>query len=106
MACRLVPADLRAGLTRAHSNVAKEVEQVEAILDRFDSTLKAALVKSGAKIQYQLDKITKKVEREIFRRDQQATRAAERLTNAIYRINICRSACTQSCRFWRSMARI
>jgi bacillithiol biosynthesis cysteine-adding enzyme BshC len=80
----LVPADVKMGLARAHGNVAAEIAQVETVLEPFDPTLKAALVKSGAKIRYQLDKITKKVEREIFRRDQQAIRAAERLTNAIY----------------------
>jgi uncharacterized protein YllA (UPF0747 family) len=84
VASRIIPSEIRDELAEAHRNVTSALAKVEQTLAAFDPTLKASLVKSSAKIQYQLAKISKKTEREIFRRDERAVLAAGRLSNVIY----------------------
>jgi uncharacterized protein YllA (UPF0747 family) len=53
-------------------------------LDQFDPTLAAALDKSQAKMVYQLDKTRRKIEREVLRRDERATKEAQYLGNLLF----------------------
>jgi bacillithiol synthase len=84
IANRLVPATVAESLSRAQTHIAAELSNVENVLSDFDPSLTAALQKSAAKIQYQLEKIATKTATETIRRDEQAARAANRLANALY----------------------
>lgn len=84
IARQLVPADIAQRLEKMKSAISAELQDTGRTLSAFDPTLQASLAKSGAKIQYQLDKIAAKTARETFRRDDQAADVARRLTNAIY----------------------
>ncbi len=84
IASRLIPAAVGESLHEAQAHIAAELSRVEGVLSGFDPSLTAALNKSGAKIRYQLEKIIGKTETEALRRDQQAVRAANRLSNALY----------------------
>ena len=53
-------------------------------LSSFDPTLEQSAQKSTAKIRYQLEKLSRKAAKEAMRRDAQAARGAEYLTNFIY----------------------
>lgn len=84
IARQLVPADITHCLEKMKSAISAELQDTGRALATFDPTLQTSLAKSGAKIQYQLSKITAKTARETFRRDERAADAARRLCNAIY----------------------
>ncbi len=53
-------------------------------LERFDHTLAASLLKSRAKMLYQLEKARRKTAREILRRDGRAVSDAQHLTTLLF----------------------
>jgi bacillithiol synthase len=66
------------------STVASAVDGLQASLRDFDPTLDAAAKKSGAKILYQIEKLSKKAAREQLRRDERAKQDTTYLTDLLY----------------------
>lgn len=81
---RLTPPELRGEIDAAKARVAHTLEGLDPVVEGFDHSLAAALETSRRKILYQVEKLGRKVEREALRRDGQAVRDAERLTQWIY----------------------
>jgi bacillithiol biosynthesis cysteine-adding enzyme BshC len=84
IAQQLVPQSIEDAFRRTRSTFDQELGHLGAELHSFDPTLAAALEKSGAKIRYQLEKLSRKTTRERLRRDRQAAADAEYLINTIY----------------------
>jgi bacillithiol synthase len=84
IASRLVPSQLVDEFASVRSTVASAVEGLQASLRDFDPTLDAAAKKSGAKILYQIEKLSKKAARERLRRDERAKRDTTYLTDLLY----------------------
>src|SRR5262249_14321592 len=58
--------------------------EMRAEMLRFDPTLAAALDKSEAKIRYQMNKMRRKTEREVLRRDARATADARHISSMLF----------------------
>jgi bacillithiol synthase len=84
IAQQLIPARIDESFEGTRRAIDDELSRLSGELLAFDPTLGAALEKSGAKIRYQLEKLSRKVTRERLRRDQQASDDAEYLINTIY----------------------
>ena len=81
---RLVPRSIGESFRKTREAMDEELGRLGADLQTFDPTLAAALEKSGAKIRYQLEKLSRKATRERLRRDRQALDDAEYLIHTIY----------------------
>jgi hypothetical protein len=68
----------------ASASVLESTERLRTALDSFDLTLAAAMQKSAAKMQYQIDKNRGKAAREALRREQRAADGAARLSGLLY----------------------
>ena len=84
VAKRLVPPAVHEGLESSRTRVNETLAGLDRTLAGFDSTLASALGKSRAKIEYQLTKIGRKVEREAIRRDARASEEARFLAGLLY----------------------
>jgi bacillithiol biosynthesis cysteine-adding enzyme BshC len=84
IAARLVPERLRAGLDRTKAAFSAALDGLRGDLDSFDVTLAAALATNRRKIEYQVDKMTRKTATQIMARDEQATRDARSLNGLVF----------------------
>ena len=84
IARQLIPASLSHTLARTHAQSEAQIGELTRDLAAFDSTLAAALTNSARKIQYQLAKIEKKVQREALRRDERAAAEAAYLSHLLF----------------------
>jgi len=80
----LTPEGVAQSFRETSSAVQARLDQLRGTLEQFDHTLAQALVKSRAKISYQLEKTQRKIERETLRRDARASADTERLGNLLY----------------------
>jgi bacillithiol biosynthesis cysteine-adding enzyme BshC len=80
----LTPEVVAQSFDEASIAVQVHLDQLGGTLEQFDRTLCDALVKSRAKISYQLEKTRRKIERETLRRDARASADTERLGNLLY----------------------
>jgi len=84
LASKLVPDHLAEGFVSLRSNASSALARLESSLSEFDPTLSAAAHKSGAKILYQIEKLSQKTARETMRRDRYAEKDAAYLSNLVY----------------------
>ena len=84
VANKMVPVDLRSGLTAMGSQLNSSLGEMREKLLKFDGTLAASLDRSMAKIRYQVEKISAKTARETLRRDGRAVADTDYLMNFIY----------------------
>jgi uncharacterized protein YllA (UPF0747 family) len=84
IAARLVSPELTARMSETRDIAARALDRLKAGLTGFDATLAKALGRSRRKIEYQLEKIERKIARETLRRDERATREAAALSHLIY----------------------
>ena len=81
---RLVPESLRARLGQTKAAFGAALDELGGDLDRFDVSLAAALATNRRKIEYQVDKITRKTAAQIMARDERATRDARSLNGLVF----------------------
>jgi bacillithiol synthase len=79
IAARLVPPGLSSAMRRAEEEVSAVLDRLGGEIAGFDTTLAAALERSGRKIRYQLGKVERKIGREALVRDARAARGAASL---------------------------
>ncbi len=84
IAARLVPEQLRARLDRTKAAFSNALDALRGDLDQFDVTLAAALATNRRKIEYQVDKMTRKTATQIMARDEQAIRDARSLNGLVF----------------------
>lgn len=84
IAARLVPDHLRERLEQIRAAFTSALQDLRADLDRFDVSLAGALATNRRKIEYQIDKITRKTANQIMMRDEQATRDARSLSGLVF----------------------
>jgi bacillithiol biosynthesis cysteine-adding enzyme BshC len=84
VASKLVPQNLCQQFDAFRLATSSSLADLQAKLTGFDPTLEKAARKSGAKILYQIGKLSRKTARETLRRDQRATESATYLTNLVY----------------------
>jgi uncharacterized protein YllA (UPF0747 family) len=81
---RLVAPAVRDSFAAARTGVARTLDQLNNCVSTFDPTLAAALAKSRAKIEYQLEKMDHKVARETLRRDRRAMEESHYLAGLLF----------------------
>jgi uncharacterized protein YllA (UPF0747 family) len=84
IARKLVPDSVAAVFEETSADIDRRLGHLGSELASFDPTLKAALDKSRAKIEYQVGKIRRKTETEALRRDGRASAEAAYLSNLLY----------------------
>ncbi|MBV9300536.1 MAG: bacillithiol biosynthesis cysteine-adding enzyme BshC [Acidobacteriaceae bacterium] len=84
IAARLVPGGLIEEIDSARDTISSTLGRLQSHLADFDPTLEAAANKSGNKMLYQLDKISRKTARQRMRRDERVMRDASYLTDLIF----------------------
>lgn len=84
IAAKLTPPELAKLMDEVTASTDLGLNRLRAGLKRFDATLAAALDKSASKIDYQMSKIRRKVNRESLRRDERAEADAAYLFHNIY----------------------
>ena len=84
IAAKLLPANLKGLFDAASAAVLESTEQLRTALETFDPTLAAAMRKSAAKMQYQLEKNRGKAAREALRKEQRASEGAAKLSGLLY----------------------
>jgi bacillithiol biosynthesis cysteine-adding enzyme BshC len=84
LALALIPPDLAATIGGAKTDAIQALERIAGALRDFDLTLVKASARSRQKIAYQLDKMERKVAREILARDGRAGEHAAYLNGLIY----------------------
>ena len=84
MANRLVPPGLKDELESAKGAAEATLAGLRSKLREFDATLGAAAEKSGAKVLYQFEKLTRKAANEAMRRNSRASADAEYLSHMVY----------------------
>jgi bacillithiol biosynthesis cysteine-adding enzyme BshC len=84
MARKLVPPELGDAVARTQSKSRQALDELAAVLARFDPTLEAALENSRRRIVWQLSKIERKAAREALRRNERAAGGAAYLNGLIY----------------------
>jgi bacillithiol synthase len=84
IAARLVPSGLADQFASLDSSISSAIRVLEESLRNFDPTLEAAAKKSGAKMLYQLRRLSEKTARETLRRDERSAREASYLIDLIY----------------------
>lgn len=84
IAARLVPPAVADEFRSTRSALESSLEKLRSNLAALDPTLEQAARKSTAKMQYQLEKLSRKAEREAMRRDEQTARSANYLMNLVY----------------------
>jgi bacillithiol biosynthesis cysteine-adding enzyme BshC len=84
LAARLVPAELQTLVNQTRDTAAQAIRQLTDELERFDPTLAKAASRSRRKIEHQVQKLERKVAREILVRDAAARRDAASLNGLLY----------------------
>ncbi|MBI3208928.1 MAG: bacillithiol biosynthesis cysteine-adding enzyme BshC [Candidatus Solibacter usitatus] len=84
MAAKLVPAEMSAALDAVTTDTLRNLDKLRAATAGFDKTLAAAVGKSASKVEYQLQKIRRKVGRESMRRDRRALDDSAYLYHLLY----------------------
>ena len=84
IAAKLIPEELARQFGDSQAAAAKSLDDLSAMLARFDSTLTSAASKSRAKIMYQISKLERKAGREILSRNERATGEARYMSNLIF----------------------
>lgn len=84
IAARLVPENLRGRLEQTRAAFTNALDALRGDLDQFDVSLAGALATNRRKIEYQVDKITRKTASQIMTRDEQATRDARSLNGLVF----------------------
>lgn len=84
IAAQLVPPGLAGEFSVLEATVSKAIAGLESNLLRFDPSLEAAAKKSGAKMMYQLKRLSDKTARETLRRDERSVWAANYLMDLVY----------------------
>lgn len=84
IADRLVPESLRLRLDHTTLAVRTALDGFSAELAKFDVTLAAALGTSRRKIEYQVEKISRKTAKQIMARDEQAVRDAHAMNGFVF----------------------
>jgi bacillithiol biosynthesis cysteine-adding enzyme BshC len=84
LAAALVPGDIERSFVDAAGELEHLLSRLGEELERFDHTLAASLLKSRAKMIYQLEKARRKTAREILRRDARAGSDAQHLNGLLY----------------------
>ena len=80
----LVPDSVERAFADAHDGLTHNIDCLHRELERFDHTLAASLAKAKAKMQYQLDKTRRKIERETMRRDDRAAAESRYLSGLLF----------------------
>jgi len=80
----LVPPSLKTRLDETRSATASSLARLKAELLQFDPTLAKALNRSGRKVEYQMEKIAKKVARQQMIRDERSGADARMLSNLVF----------------------
>ena len=84
IAAKLIPADLTGQFRESQAAAARSLDDLSAMLARFDATLASAAAKSRAKIMYQISKLERKAAREMLNRNERATGEARYMCNLIF----------------------
>ena len=84
IAARLVPPSLQTLLAETRETASSAVRRLAEELERFDPTLAKAAAKSRRKMDYQVQKIERKVSRQVLLRDATATQHAASLNGLLY----------------------
>ncbi len=84
IAAKLVPPGLIEKFASLDSSISSSILSLEESLRNFDPTLEAAAKKSGAKMLYQLRRLSGKTARETLRRDERSAREANYLIDLAY----------------------
>ena len=84
IASKLVPPSLRALLADTKESAGNAISRLSNELQRFDPTLAKAAEKGRRKMEYQVQKIERKVARRILERDEMAGRNAASLNGLVY----------------------
>lgn len=84
IAAKLVPPGLTDSFAQIRATVASSIEDLQATLGGFDTTLEAAAKKSAAKVLFQVDKLARKAANESLRRDNRAAADAQYVMNLVY----------------------
>jgi bacillithiol biosynthesis cysteine-adding enzyme BshC len=84
LSARLIPPAVGGAMSEAVGTVDHAVERLQQELAGFDPTLAVALERSTRKVRYQFSKISRKVGREVLRRDARAAGDAASLYGLIY----------------------
>ena len=83
-AAKLVSPELTALMAETRAATQVSLDRLKAKLTAFDSTLAKALNRSRRKIEYQLEKMERKIARQTMLRDERASHDAKELTNFIF----------------------
>lgn len=84
IAAKLVPPGLAEKFASLDSSISSSIGSLEESLRNFDPTLEAAAKKSGAKMLYQLRRLSGKTARETLRRDERSAREVNYLIGLVY----------------------
>jgi bacillithiol biosynthesis cysteine-adding enzyme BshC len=84
IAARLIPPALHDSTEKARADVSAAIARLHAELRAFDPTLAQSLDRSAKKIDYQMEKMSRKAGREALRRDQRAAADASSLYGLIF----------------------
>jgi bacillithiol biosynthesis cysteine-adding enzyme BshC len=84
LAAALVPENIERSFVDAAGELERRLSRLGEELERFDHTLAESLVKSRAKMIYQLEKARRKTAREILRRDARAASDAQHLNGLLF----------------------
>jgi bacillithiol biosynthesis cysteine-adding enzyme BshC len=84
LAGKLVPAELKSLLSETKDTANGAVRRLSEELERFDPTLAKAATRSRRKMEYQVQKIERKVARQILARDEVAKSDAASLNGLLY----------------------
>jgi bacillithiol synthase len=84
LAAALVPENIERSFVDATGEIERRLSRLGEELERFDHTLAASLLKSRAKMLYQLEKARRKTAREILRRDARAASDAQHLSGLLF----------------------
>jgi len=84
IAAKLVPASVKALVEETKHTASAAVRRLADELERFDPTLAKAASRSRRKMEYQVQKIERKVARQILLRDETARQHAAALTGLLY----------------------
>ena len=80
----LVPEAVERAFADAHDGLTHNIECLHRELEKFDHTLASSLAKSREKMNYQLEKVRRKIERETMKRDERAAAEAAYLANTLF----------------------
>ncbi len=80
----LAPDSVERAFADASAGIGHKIDCLRGELEKFDPTLAASVEKARAKIQYQMEKTRRKIERETMRRDERAAADARYLSGLLF----------------------